>query len=461
MSAPIGDLHAVRALAEELLELDREAFDVALAELEPTVAVQVSRCWQLHRLPHQRRPASCRPIWLLMMGRGAGKTRTAAEETLDRCEEWGEQLDGVLISKTIGDVRDVMIEGRSGLLACARARGYSCEYVANRGIVKHPRGARLYVMSCESPEESRGYQSNYIWWDEIAACRNTIEIFDNLVPGWRLPVPGGGPPEMLLTTTPKPSPIMHRLVMDDVWRKLITITRGTTYDNAANLNAITIAVLTAVYKDTTLGKQELLGELLPGKGAIWIQETIAAHRLAHYDTSTLARRVVSLDPSITSKDTSDAAGIVVVGADALEHPHAYVLDDQTQEQATWSQWGRQTVASALQWDCDAIVAETNQGGEGIVEQLWSSMEELGVSRDTLPVRTVWATKSKAARAEPVGSLYQRGRVHHVGHFPELEREMCGWLPGAASPNRMDALVHGVTHLLLGERLPLGFEAYLT
>jgi phage terminase large subunit-like protein len=461
MSAPIGDLLAIRAAAEELLELPREEFDACMETLDPAAALAISRCWQLHRLPHQRRPVDCRPIWLLMMGRGAGKTRTAAEETLDLCEEWGAQLDGVLISKTIGDVRDVMIKGRSGLLACARARGYSCEYIANQKLVKHPTGAHFKVMTCEEPEESRGHQSNFIWWDEIAACRHTIEIWDNLFQTWRLPVPGGGAPQMILTTTPRPSPIMHRLVMDDIWRPQVTITKGSTFDNQSNLNEMYIAVATAVYTGTTLGRQELMGELLPGKGAIWLAESIHQNRIHHIDHHELDRRIVSLDPSITSKDTSDAAGIIVVGADALDHPHAYVFDDRTLEQAAWPAWGKATILAALEWDCDAIVAETNQGGEGISEQLASSMEECGLTRDAIPIRTVWATKSKRARAEPVGSLYERGRVHHVGDFPQLEREMVSWLPGAPSPNRMDALVHGVTHLLLGERISAGLEAYLT
>lgn len=461
MSAPIGDVQAIRAIAEELLELDREAFDEQLAALPASVAGRVARCWQLKRQPHQVRPADCRPIHLRQMGRGAGKTHAAANDVLDRCEDWGPAMTGVLISKTIGDVRDVMIKGRGGLLAQAQARGYACRYIANQGVVEHPRGAKLFLMTCESPEESRGYESNLIWWDEIAACRNTIEIFDNLLPGWRLPVPGGGSPEMVITTTPKPCPIMHRLIKDEVLRELVTVTRASTFDNTANLNATTLAILRSVYKGTTLGRQELLGELLAGKGAIWTAETIAKSRIHHIDPTTLDRRVVSLDPSITSKDTSDAAGIVVVGADALDHPHAYVFDDRTQEQATWPQWGRETILAALEWNADTIVAETNQGGEGILEQLASSMEECGLTRDAIEVKGVWAVKSKRARAEPVGSLYERGRVHHVGDFDALEREMVSWLPGADSPNRMDALVHGVTHLLLGEHVPLGLEAYLT
>lgn len=470
MSTPRAYL---RQAALALRDLPEPAIGEILDRMDQDEADALSRTWQLYARPSQLRPEGCRPIWLRQAGRGEGKTRSAAEECLDTCEDWGPQMHGLLVNKTIGDVRDVMIEGESGLLRCAQRRGYSVNYIANRGVVEHPAGGRLYVVSSEKPEKPRGYQSNYVWGDEIAAWMHAVTVFDNVVFGWRLPVPGGGDPRMTLTTTPKPNAIMRQLLLDKAWSGQVTVSRGRTSDNASNLNRRTMDILRAVYEGTTLGRQEMDGELLPGKGVIFEQDVI--HQWRVMSAPDLDRRIVALDPSITAHENSDAAGIVVVGsAWPEEHarfagdvplPHAYVLDDRTLETATFGQWARETVLAFLEHDCDAVVAEVNQGGGGIAETIELAAQAIGsaeLGRELIvPVRSVWARESKRARAEPVGALYERGRVHHVGHLPKLEKEMTKWFPGEPSPNRMDALVHGVTHLLLGGHGVGPLETYLS
>ncbi len=439
------------------------------ANLKPTFLAQVARTWELMARPSQLRPENCRPIWMRVCGRGEGKTRAAAENQLNYGEDWGETLKGTLCSKTYGDVRDVMIEGESGMMACAERRGYKLRFDTSRGKLSHPSGACWYVATAEKKEGSRGYQSNSMWLDEIAAWAPTkaIDCLDNLMFGWRLPTPvckvcggkhpltcpycdenGLQQPIIDITTTPRPCPVMFKLIKDEAFRGEVTVVRGRTEDNKANLNPVSYQALMNLYKGTSKGRQELDGELLDILGPLIDQDTIHKHRLKR--APELYRKVVSLDPCVTAKEESDAAGLVLVGSDADD---AYVLDDQTLETATFKEWGRKTVETFDAWDADAVVAEINQGGTGIVEQIQTSAEALSqeMGREIIvPVRPVWAKASKKARAEPVGALYERGRIHHVGIFEQLERELTNWIPGMPSPDRMDALVHGVWHLLLAD-----------
>lgn len=456
-------MNYLREAARDLYHLRGEhgwdAVQVALEQMRDDEVDALLRTWQLWARPSQLRPEACRPIWLRMAGRGEGKTRSAAEDMCDFVEDWGDRFRGILCNKTIGDVRDVQIQGESGLEAICDRRKMRCRYVANRALVEFPDyGAMAHVLSSEKPDKPRGYQSNYIWGDEIAAWMNPIKVLDNLLFGWRLPVPHGGRPIAVFTTTPKPNPIMFTLAKSPQYENKVTISRGKMSDNAENLAPDAVELLESIYRGTRLGRQELDGELLETLGAIVDQDTIHRHRVRA--APPLRRRIVSLDPSITAKEDSDAAGITVLGSDDLAPPDAYLLADYTLEQATFKQWGRQTVIAFVEHDCDCVVAEVNQGGGGIVETIQTEAEQLSkeLGREiVVPVRSVWAKESKQARAEPVGALYERGRVHHVGIFDAVEREFTTWLPGMASPNRMDSVVQGVAHLLTGEKEvgPLG------
>lgn len=452
MSAPLRT--AARALYNYRATVGPEQFNATLAQFGAGELQDLLSCWQLYARDSQLRPAGSKPIWLRMAGRGEGKTRSAAEETLDVCEDWGDQARIILCSKTLSDVRGVMIRGESGLEACAKRRGYEVSYVANHKTVYHPSGAQMFLTTAEKPNDVRGPQCNYFWGDEISSWRNAIETFDNLMFAWRLPAPGGK--KGVLTTTPKPNPIMFRLAKDEAFSQHVTISRGRTQDNAANLASDTLSLLESVYLGTRIGRQEMDGELLATLGTTVTQDVIHQHRV--WSAPDLARRVVALDPSIDDKDDSDAAGIVVVGSDAQQHPHGYLLADYSMEQATFSMWARRAVEAFVTHNCDCIVAEVNQGGSGVVEAIQVAAESISQELErevVVPVRSIWARESKRARAEPVGALYERGRLHHVGYFTSAEKELTTWLPGMDSPNILDAIVHGFSHLLLGDGAKVG------
>ena len=448
----------LRQAARRLYNLRRthgqQVFQHALSQLTDSDLEDLLSCWQLYARDKQLRPANCKPIWLRSAGRGEGKTRCAAEDVLDTCEDWGPVAKGILASKTIGDVRKVMIEGESGLAKCAERRGYSIDYIANRGVVYHPSGAEMYLATSERPDQPRGLQCNFFWADEIASWMKAVETFNNIIFAWRLKCPGGK--KGIVTTTPKPNPIMFLLMKDKTMSELVTVTKAWSRENAENLDPDTINVLEALFLGTKTGEQELKGELLDSFGAIIDQDTIHKNRVR--GISELDRCIVSLDPSIDDKDDSDAAGIVVLGSDLHEFPHAYLLADYTLDNATFSKWARQSVIAFLEWNADCVVAEVNQGGSGIREAIEVAAAEISeeIGREVIvPVRSVWAKESKKARAEPVGALYERGRIHHVGLFEHCEKELTTWLPGMPSPNRMDAIVHGATHLLLGDKPGVG------
>ncbi len=410
----------------------------------------ISRCWQTYARPKQLRPNDGKPIWVNHSGRGAGKNRAASEETLDKCEDWGPKLQGALISKSVGDVRDTMIEGVSGLQACAQRRGYDVKYTANKALVEHPSGAVLHVMSAESPEFGRGPNLNYFHADEVSAWpKNSLARFKAFLFACRLPAPTANrKPLGVITMTPKSNEITRWVLRSREMQGKITVTCEPTTANRANVE---VDDLLDLFTGTRLGRQELEGILLDDEGALISLDVIHQFR-SHTRTEDLARRIVSLDPSITANPDSDDAGIVCVGCDENDH-EAFVFADYTIGQATFSKWARQSVMAFLVHDCEAIVAEVNQGGGGIVEAIEIAAKQIGdeIGRELIvPVRTVWAKESKHARAEPVGVLYERGRVHHIGVYTELEREYTTWVPGAKSPNRMDAAVQGITHLLLGD-----------
>lgn len=455
MSTPIRE--AARAIRELRQKRGEAAVRAALSRLPATDLAILERCWHLHARAKQLRPVNCLPWWVLQWGRGAGKSRSAGEHTLDTMEDWGPKFRGVLGSKTIKDLRRDMIRGT--LLPAAERRGYQLRYVTSDAKVYHPNGATLDLISAEAPESGRGPNWNYGWFDEVAAWGRDAATFFKvslLAIREKAPTPSGKPIGVI-TTTPRPNEIMMYILRDEAMRKHCTITRAHTLENAAHIEH---EMYTALFGGTRLGRQELDGELLDSIGALVTQDVIHANRRAtlsdHVD-----RRIVSVDPSITATDRSDDAGLVVVGCDRGQddpngRPHAYVLEDATMSEAHVTMWARRAVELAITWNAEAIVVEVNQGGDGIRFLLETAMADIGreYEREILfPIVEVWAKESKSARATPVGALYEHGRIHHVGvpaRYAPLEKELTSWIPGMDSPNRMDALVHGVRHLIFGE-----------
>lgn len=453
---------AAKILREYRARVSVDEFYQTLAQVPADELQLLAGDWRLQARPKQLRPADCKPIWLVLAGRGFGKTRTGAEAQLDRAEDLGPEFSSILCSKTYGDVLTTMIhDPDSGLLACARRRGYDLRVVlGGRARVEHPAGGVWHLCTAEKPDGPRGLQTTDWWGDEIAAWRNANDVLNQIILGWRRQTKHGL--QGILTTTPKPNAITRRLLTDPVMASRVTVTKGHTSENWENLHEDTRSVLTEFYAGTRLGRQELEAELLESEGTMATQDMIHMHRTGQ--PPHLPRRVVALDPSITAKEDSDEAGIVVVGSDGQDIQHAYVIADLSIGEATFSKWARAAVHAYLEYDCEAIIAEINQGGTGIVEAIEVAAKDIGQKlgrRLEVPVKTVWAKQSKKARAEPVGQLYEKGRVHHIGHHPKLEKEITTWMPGMDSPNRLDALVYGVTHLLLGDLPTATIEGYLS
>lgn len=383
--------------------------------------------WRLWSRSSQRPPEGDWATWLFLGGRGAGKTRAGAEWLTMRARA-GRRL--ALVGPTLHDVREVMIDGPSGLRAIAPP-GRRPVYEVSRRRLVWPNGAVAQAFSAEDPESLRGPQFHDAWADEFCAWRKPGEVLAMLRMGLRL----GDDPRLAVTTTPKPQAALRTLMAEP---SAVT-TRAATAENEANLSAGFRAGLKTLYGGTRLEAQELDGQVLDLDGGLWTHEMLARARgRAPEDLETV---VIGLDPSTTAG--GDACGIVVVGR---RGGTAYVLADETLKGRSPSAWAARVAELAAVHEADWVVAETNQGGQ-MVDQL------LTMARCGARVKPVHASASKRVRAEPVAALYEQGRVVHCGAFPELEEELMGFGDPTfgRSPDRADALVWAVGHLLLTAR----------
>jgi phage terminase large subunit-like protein len=399
------------------------------------------RHWPIYCRRDQRPPrddAGVAPpwtTWLLLGGRGAGKTRTGAEwvRGMVRGEPgFAETAVGriALVGETFGAVRDVMIEGPAGLLAIHRGGERPVWSPALRRLT-WPNGAVAHAFSSEDPDGLRGPQFDAAWADELAKWRHGQDCWDTLQFGLRL----GRRPRQVVTTTPRPIGLLKQLMADP----RAVVSRSRTADNVAHLAPAFLDNVVGRYAGTRLGRQELDGEMIEEReDALWTRDVIERARVAA--APDLARVVVAVDPPVSSGRRADSCGIAVAGVDG--QGVGYVLADATLRAVKPSEWGAAAVASYRRWSADALVVETNQGGEmasAVLAQVDASV----------PVTTVHATRGKYLRAEPVAVLYGQGRVRHVGAFPELEDELCDFGPGGLStgrsPDRLDALVWALTH----------------
>lgn len=336
-----------------------------------------------------------------------------------------------LVGATAADVRDVMIEGESGLLAIS-SNANRPTYEPSKRRVTWPNGAIATAFSADEPRRLRGPQHDLFWADELAAWRYT-ETWDMLEMGLRL----GANPQGVVTTTPRPIQIIRDLLKDSG----TVTTRGSTYDNKANLPKKFLNRILKRYEGTRLGRQELHAEILDDVvGALWTLALIEEHRVT--TAPELTRIVVAIDPAVSKGEESNETGIIVAGIGGNEH--AYVLEDLT-VRGSPNEWAQAAVTAYRRHKADRIVAEVNQGGD-MVESIIRSIDK------NIPYESVRATRGKAIRAEPVSALYERGRVHHVGVFAQLEDQMTNWTPvsGEASPDRLDALVWALTSLMAGQ-----------
>jgi predicted phage terminase large subunit-like protein len=382
--------------------------------------------------PDQQAPPGAWRTWLILAGRGWGKSRTGAEWVRAQATS-GRASRIALVARTAADVRDVIVEGESGILAISPPHERPI-WEPSRRRLTWPGGTIATTYSAEEPDQLRGPQHDAAWCDELAAWRYP-DAWDQLQMGLRL----GSDPRVVVTTTPRPTPLVRALVASST----TVVTRGRTADNARNLAPGVVEALAARYAGTRLGRQELDGEILDdAPGALWRRAQIDAARYAG-PAPALRRIVVGVDPAASATAQSDETGIVVAG---LGHDgRVYVLDDRS---GTYSpeQWAARVVAAYREHRADRVVAEVNQGGDMVA----SVLRAVDAS---LPLSTVHARRGKALRAEPVAALYEQGRVSHVGALARLEDQMCAWDPTGddRSPDRIDALVYAVSDLLVAPK----------
>ena len=429
--------------AQILAELPEDEREKALSELTPQMRAALKYNWDFWARPNQIEPEGNWTTWLILAGRGFGKTRTGAETIRkwvcgDTPLSAGRCSRIALVAETAPDARDVMVEGPAGLLDC-HPKDFRPTYYPSKRSVEWPNGAQAILFNAVEPDQLRGPQFDAAWCDELAKWRYAEQTWDQLQFGLRL----GEHPRQIVTTTPRPIPVIRRLVKDvDT-----VVTKGRTYDNAANLAPPFLKQVEERYGGTRLGRQELDGEILEDiPGALWSRSLIDDNRIKPDDAPDYERIVVSVDPATSSEEGSDENGIVVVGVarDTEGYARGYVLEDGSLKGSP-EEWARKAVHLYRKYSADLMVAEKNQGGE-MVSSVIKAVDR------TVNVKLVHASRGKHIRAEPISALYEQGRVSHVGRLDKLEDQMCFFSmdnlrSGAmGSPDRVDALVWGLTEI---------------
>ena len=392
--------------------------------------------WEIEAQPHQRPEFDDWLIWLLLGGRGSGKTRTGAEWIREQVAHHGKSRIA-LIAPSLNDAREVMLDGESGLLHI----GYPSErpkFAPSRRRLEWPNGAVGHIFTAEDPDGLRGPQFDAAWADEFCAWSYPNQTLSNL----RLALRLGDNPRLVMTTTPRPIPALKALMS----MKGVLISCGTTADNEDNLAPTFLAAMEDAYGGTRLGRQELGGEYIADlDGALWTRAMLEAAYTQ--ERPEFSKIILAIDPPVTSGESSDACGLIIAGLTGSGRAaKAYILHDGTLQGRSPEGWARKAIDLAQGWDVDYILAETNQGGELVTSILHMFDPHIAI-------RTVHASRSKTARAEPVAAAYEQGRVLHSGRFSALEDELAaiGTDSLTHSPDRADALVWAVTELLLKSR----------
>lgn len=384
-----------------------------------------------HARQDQHPPKGRWLTWAQIAGRGAGKTRSGTE-WIGRVAKKNPGYRIALIAPTTGDIRDTLIEGESGILAKS-APGFVPDWEPSKKRLTWPNGSQAFGYSGEEPDRLRGRQHHVGWVDEPAHMPLIDDVWSNFLFGLRL----GVDPRITVTTTPLSIPWLKKLLADEG----TVTTRASTYSNLANLPPHFAKIILERYEGTRLGRQEIYGELLGDvEGALWQSHLIEDSRLEvdraprEYD-----RVVVALDPAGTSVRRSDETGIVVVGMVGGEF---YIIADLSGKYSPKG-WADRAVSAVERYSADAIVVEVTYGREMVTSTIENATEALDIKPRIVPVDS---RRGKVIRADPIVALYERKLVHHVGQLEQLEDQLTGWVPGQSSPDRLDALVHGITDL---------------
>jgi len=387
--------------------------------------------WEAWARPEQLPPAWAWYIWLILSGRGFGKTRTGNEMVIKWARAGHNPI--ALIGQTKADVRDTLIEvGDSAILKISPPWFYP-EYEPSKRRLIWPNGVLGIIYSGDEPDQLRGPQHAKALVDEISKYKYPQDTWDNLMFGLRI----GSNPQAVVATTPRPIKLIKTLLKDPK----TAITRGHTMDNKANLAPSFLKYIVEKYQGTRLGRQELDGEVLDDNpDALWKRDRIDELRVRQHPD--LTRVVVAIDPAASDNPESAETGIIVAGIAMFNGQlHGYILDDLTIRSSP-SGWATAAVTGYYKHKADRIIGEVNNGGD-MVEHTIRTVDE------SVPYKAVHASRGKQVRAEPVSALYEQGLIHHVGFFPELEDQLCDWEPGGKSPDRLDALVWAITELMLG------------
>ncbi|MCK0068052.1 DNA-packaging protein [Kordiimonas laminariae] len=424
----------MRFSASSVRSLSRPKRAEFLENLTDEEAALLFYDWSFWARRSQLPPKGAWVHWLVLAGRGFGKTRAGAEWVRGLVEIAEAEKDPVriaLVAPTLHDGRAVMIEGDSGLMRVCPPWAMP-KFESSKRTLTWPGGSVATLFSAEEPERLRGPQHHAAWCDELCAWRHQESMWDNLLFGLRL----GSNPRSMITTTPKPTALLKALLKADD----VAVTRGSTFDNMDNLARSFKSQILKKYEGTRLGRQELMAEVLEDvAGALWQRahlDTLRVHKAPEMD-----RLVVAIDPPATAGENADECGIVAAGTAGEQ---AYVLADSSVQGLSPNGWARRAVALYHTLKADRIVIEVNQGGamaESVIRQVDAAV----------PITAVHATRGKRTRAEPVASLYELSRVHHVGAFPQLEDQMCSFTGAGSgsSPDRLDALVYAISDLMLG------------
>ncbi len=478
--------------AERFARLPKEIQEQFLSELTDDQLLRLVHDWDFLGRPSQLPPDGDWDVWLVNAGRGFGKTRTGAEMV----NKWAEKIPYIaLVGRTAADVRDVMILGDAGIMATAKPWFRPVHY-PGRSCVIWPNGAIAKSYSAEKPESLRGPSFNAAWCDEIAVWRTpkgnsaAEAAWDMLQFGMRVKEDISGKPwrpRQILTTTPKNVPLVKKLLAlaadldeldgrmssEEVAKRLamrngaalkppylkVRMTTGSSYDNWANLAESYVTSVIGQYIGTRLEIQEVYAKLVADDpNALWRRDRIEALRVTY--PPSMQRLCVAVDPSGSIGEAANECGIVVAGQG--EDGHGYLIADYSGKM-TPAEWGRMALELYYESGANAIVAEKNYGG-AMVEHTIRSMVKEGEEQPFIEMVT--ATKGKVLRAQPISALVQKdpGQIHHVGSFPELEDELCTWVPGEKSPNRLDAMVWAFYWLLVRpqeKRLGVHYDIQVT
>lgn len=429
-----------RSVAEQVAGLPEDQRAEWLYSLPDNLVAEVARQeWWYTARPEQLEPAGDWHIWLILAGRGFGKTRTGAEWLVDTALKHPVAADGsptewAAFAQTFSDCRNIVIEGPSGVLASLHRRGVQYHYQKVPMRITFVGGQRIHIRGADDPDAARGLNLSGAWLDELAKWRYGADAWtQGVAPSLRALTSDGARPRACITTTPRPVPVL----LDWMARQdgSVYVTRGSTFENRSNLSSLALKELDARYAGTRIGRQELYGEMLTDvEGALWSVDMIEEARVKKCPD--LERVVVAIDPAVSSLESSDETGVVIAGKVGSEY---FVLGDVSGKYSP-DGWAR---AAAGQYEvhmADCVIGEVNNGGD-LIE---------AVLRQTVPevrYKAVHASRGKRVRAEPIAALYEQRRVHHVGTFADLEGQLTTWTPDVpSSPDRLDALVWALTEL---------------